>query len=91
MRSVNKMDKRGDVASKRGSEMGSQRPSIFSRPSQIQKRMDHERALQEKAKQIEDEYIALIDPETQQVVGEDGELYDENGELVEGDKMTSIS
>lgn len=53
--------------------------------------MEHERALQEKAKQIEEEYIAIIDPETQQVVGEDGELLEENEEQQEGDKLTSIS
>jgi len=53
--------------------------------------MEHEKALLERVKQIEDENIAIIDPETQQVIGEDGEPMEENGEEEEGDRLTSIS
>ena len=53
------LEKRNDIASKRGSEIGSKRHSIFSRQSQIQKRMELEKALLEKQKQIDDENINI--------------------------------
>lgn len=76
------------MASKKGSEVGSKRPSVFSKQSQLQRRHEHEQALLGKQKQIEDENIVVIDPETQQILEEEADNVEE---LDQEDKMTSVS